>query len=56
VKEIIPGESDSLVAEVRDTASLADASPAHSELAARLRLNVQLARWALLSTVFEVKA
>jgi len=54
--KIIPGESDSLVTEVRDTASLADASPAHSELAARLRLNVQLARWGLLSTAFEVKA
>ena len=42
--------------ESSDQAELAGAPAADFELAARLRLSIQLARWGLLSTVSEVKA
>jgi anti-sigma factor RsiW len=53
---IAPGESDVLVTEVCAHAGVAEAPAADSELTARLRLSIQLARWGLLSTVSEVKA
>jgi anti-sigma factor RsiW len=53
---IASGKPDALGTGVCDPSGLASAPAADSELAARLRLSIQLARWGLLSTVSEVKA
>jgi anti-sigma factor RsiW len=53
---IASGKPDALITGVCDQISLAGAPAAESDLAARLRLSIQLARWGLLSTAFEVKA
>ncbi len=51
---IASGESAAVVTEVCDQARLAGVLAADSELAGRLRRNIQLARLGLLSTVSEV--
>jgi hypothetical protein len=53
---IASGKPDAPVTGVCDRARLAGTSAMDSELAARLRLSIQLARWGLLSTVSEVTA
>jgi hypothetical protein len=53
---IASGKPGALVTEVCDPASVAGSPAADSELAARLRLSIQFARWGLLSTISEVKA
>lgn len=52
---IASGKPDALGTGVFDQAGLAGAPAADFELAARLRLSMQLARWGLLSTASEVK-